>query len=264
LVTETFWQHPPWHGGVAKHRLGLRPIEHGEWLRARPSAASLQNKIEQLQGRYEVVVGVVPGIDEALDLLRGLPLQTEPGNQYPDAIANVALCVAGDICLLDVADQHRLIAGCVCAPSYWHLHDKLGKPLWEVHAPVDGLNDKIGANINRFIRQMPIAQPFARTNWSLHGDAELFHGDTEVVLETPVEDWFVRSEYQSLCKLSDRYLLFTIEVRCEPLADVTRFADTGADLLKSLVRMSAPEIVYFGGLEKHRRLSDYVRTISGG
>ena len=245
-----------------KHRLGLSPIERCEWLAQRPSAATLENKIEQLQARYEVVVGVVPGIDEALDLLRGLPLQSEPGNQYPDAIANVALCVAGDICLLDVADQQRLIAGCVCAPSYWRLQDKLGRPLWEVHAPVDGMNEKIGVNINRFISRMPVAQAFCRSNWSLHGDAELFHCDTEIMLKAPVEDWFVRSERQSLCKLSARYLLFSIDVRCEPLADLVHFADAGADLLKSLDRMSAPEIAYFGGLEKHHRLAEYARAMS--
>lgn len=261
MVNETFWQHPPWHGGVTKHRLGLRPVECGDWLLQPPSERVLENKITQLHDRYEQVVGVLPHSHAALDLLQNLPLQAAPGDVYPDSIANIAVCTAADICLLDVADQQRLIAACVCAPSYWRLHDKLGKPLWQVHAPVDGMNEKIGSNVERFLNQMPVAQPFARTNWSVHGDAEMFHPQVELSPGPTVADWFVRSERQSLCKLSARYLLFTIDVRSEPLADLAHFAQARDDLLQTLDRMSALEITYSGGLEKHRRLTDYVRTL---
>ncbi len=148
---------------MAKHRLGLRPVEHGDWLHQPLSERVLENKITQLRDRYEQVVGVLPHSNAALDLLQNLPLQAAPGDVYPDSIANIA-----------------------------RLHDKLGKPLWQVHAPLDGMNEKIGSNVERFLSQMPVAQPFARTNWSVHGDAEMFHPHAERSPGPTVADWFVR------------------------------------------------------------------------
>ena len=194
-------------------------------------------------------------------LLRDLPLPSQLNSAYPDLIANVAITVSDDLCVLDVSDQQRLVAGCVCAPSYWRLRDKLAKPLHEVHAPVDGMNAKIGDNIERFISRAQVGQPFARANWFMHGDADLYHATSEGVLDPTVESWVVRVERQSLCKLSARYLLFTIDVVCEPLADLKGFALARADLDTSLARMDPDEVSHFGGVEKHRQLTEYVSTL---
>ncbi len=95
----------------------------------------------------------------------------------------------------------------------------------------------------------------------LHGDAELFHLEPEGALESPVEAWFVRSERQTLCKLSDRFMLFTIAITVVPLAHLARFPKACSDMQAALLAMDAHEIVHFGGVEKHRRLSDYVTLL---
>jgi hypothetical protein len=215
----------------------------------------------QLRDRYDEVVVVAPALDALESLLLALPLPSSPASDYPDLLANVAVTVADDLCVVDVEDQQRFVAGCVCAPSYWRLRDKLGKPLHQVHAPVDGMNAKIGENIQRFINQAPVGQPFARANWFLHDDANLYHATSEGVTDQPVEDWVVRVERQSLCKLSTRYLLFTIDVACEPLMDLVGFATARADLATSLARLDADEINHFGGVEKHRQLQEYVAAL---
>lgn len=262
MANESFWQTPPWQGGVAKHRLGLRPVDASLWLNRPATGEVYDNKIMQLQHRYQDVVAVRPSVVALEPLLRDLPLPSRLHSAYPDLIANVAITVSDDLCVLDVDDQQRLVAGCVCAPSYWRLRDKLGKPLHEVHAQVDGMNAKIGDNIERFINRAQIGQPFVRANWFLHGDADLYHADSEGVLDPTVENWVVRVERQSLCKLSARYLLFTIDIACEPLADLQGFAAARTDLETSLARMDADEVSHFGGVEKHRHLTEYVAALA--
>lgn len=258
LPNQIFWRSPPWQDGRAKHSLGLQPILTAEWLTSSPGDERLANKKRQLSARYDEVVGVLPGHNELDDILTQLPWPSTPGQTFKHAIVNKALTVAPDLCVLDVPDDQRLIAGCVCAPSYWRLAEKLGQPLAKVHEPVDGMNKKIGDNIRRFIANAPRGQVFGRCNWFLHGDAQLFHDVSEGALDLPVEQWFVRCERQSLCRISERYLLFTIDVICEPLADIESFVDAQTDLVTALATMDADEINHFGGLEKHRRLADYV------
>ncbi len=259
-VNEQFWRDPPWRGVGGKHRLGLRPVDPDDWF-VTPRASVLARKRQLLDDRYADVVAADDAADDAAELLRSLPgpAATE---DYPDVIANAAACRDEDLCLLDVQDEQRLVAGCVCAPSYWRLRDKVGLPLWDVHAPVDGMNAKIGLNVQRFVNRMPLEQPFGRRNWFLHGDDEPFHLVPEGSLDAPVARWFVRSERQTLCKLSERFLLFTIEVLCEPLQDVERFPRAALDLRAALGEMDADEIAHFGGVEKHRRLTEYVALLA--
>ncbi len=259
---DQFWSAPPWQGGVGKHRLGLQPIASDLWLAASPTQRELANKQKHLAQRYADVVQVVAQ-NKVLDkVLTDLPLPCPVLAQFPDRIADVALSVADDLCVIDVGDEQRLVAACVCAPSYWRLLDKIGLPLAEIHAPVPRLNAKIGHNIARFVSNAPMGQPFARSNWFLHGDNTLFHDNTEETLITPVADWFVRCEQQTLCRLSGQYLLFTIRIICEPLRHIENFPQAQADLLKSLAGLDEDEIEHFGGLAKWRKLTDYVESLS--
>jgi len=259
-VNESFWSHPPWQGGARTQRLGLKPIDPSLWLSAAPDAVQLNNKLKQLSKRYAEVVQVPEETRELDDMLCQLPWPDETTNRFPHLIADLALTVADDLCVIDVADQQRLVAACLCAPSYWHLLDKIGQPLCEVHAPVPGLNHNIGANIQRFIDRAPLGQPFMRRNWFLHGDQELFHNAPQSDLHVPVGQWIVRSEKQTLCRCSERYLLFTIQITCEPLSDIAHFPAAQRDMLKSLQLMDENEVVHFGGVAKCRQLSDYVEN----
>lgn len=261
-MNTSFWLRPPWHGGVGKHRLGLSPMDTSAWLSEPPSSTVLVNKRRLLTTCYEDVVAVLPEAAGATSLLATLPLPTPPMSEFADTIANVALTVSDDLCVLDCADQQRLVAAAVCAPSYWRLSDKIGLPLLNIHGPVDGMNAKIGSNIERFISRAPVAQPFVRENWFLHDDDVLYHPEPDSESARPVEHWLVRSERQTLCKLSSRYLLFTIDVVCEPLADIATHAAARDDLLRSLNRMSADEITHFGGDKKYTQLYEHLSALA--
>ena len=267
MVNQHFWQHPPWQGGTPKQRLGLKPLALSEWLSQPISVQCRLHKQRLLEERYADVVAVLPHSNAAQLALKSrlahLTHFSSAPVRYADDIANLAAQVSDDLCLLDVDDDQRLIAACLCSPSYWRLSEKLGQPLWAVHGGVPGLNRKIGANIDRFIRRAPIMQPFVRCNWFFHGDALRFHLNEETQLPSPVAHWYIRSERQTLCKISARYLLFTIDVVTEPLADLVHFVEAAVDLNLSLQRMDEDEVQHFGGVDKHCRLMSYVQRIAG-
>ncbi len=229
-------------------KLSLQPI----------TPTLLHQKQALMRSRYEDTVAVMEGSEQAQALL----LQALAGfgveEHYQHGIANAGLCVVEDLCLLDVQDEQRLIAGCLCAPSYWCLGEKIGQPLRDIHAPVQGMNDKIGDRIAHFIAGMPVHRGFFRRNYFLHGDAERFHPETEVNLPEDPHNWFVRSEGQTLYKISSRYLLFALHVQCEPLRDIVGFAEARLTLSKNLRAFDAHEIAHFGGWDKYIKLLEYL------
>lgn len=256
-----FWLDPPWIGGTGKHRLGLRPIAQGDWLRWPPDADLLDHKRQILTHCYDDAVFAAAGTGDAGKLLLELPVDAEFSSVYPHTIANVASQIVEDLCLLDIEDQHRLVAACVCSPSYWRLTEKAELSLRDVHGPVPGMEQKLGERIAGFIDRVPLSRPFERRNWFLHGDAHRFQLDHETGLPEAVADWVVRVERQTLCKLSSKYLLFTIDVLCEPLMHITQFPQAREDLKNSLQGLDADEIEHFGGLDKFGRLLEYLQSV---
>ncbi len=265
LVNTAYWQNPPWRrprrGGPVKHRLGLSRAQ--QWPLQPISVAMRAFKTELLEQRYEAVVGVTQDGARAQQVLLSAPrfaAARAGAERFPHAIAAAALQFDDDLCLLDLQAQQRLVAACVCAPSYWRLLDKLGLPLTQIHQPVQGLNAEIGAAVQRFISNMPAGVAFQRANWFVHGDGELFHAAAEQVLDSPPQDWWMRSEYQTLFKLCNRYVLFAIRIVCEPLPHImlARAAAAKADLRYTLQLMNGDEVAHFGGAEKRRKLLKYL------
>ena len=64
------------------------------------------------------------------------------------------LNIVDDILLLAPAsDAERrwvLKAGFLAFPAHWSLADKMDRPIETIHAPVPGLNDRLGNHIGRF------------------------------------------------------------------------------------------------------------------
>ena len=262
-VTESFWLDPPWECEAstgspkyAKQRIGLKPIDRDAWLSPADAACRAHKQII-LADSYAEAVATMPGSKAAQKGLAEFAGRVEaiyPDEIiYADEIVNVAITLEDDLCMLDIARDQRLIAACVCAASYWRPSDKIGKPLWDIHGPVQGMNVKIGDSIQRFIERAAQLQPFVRRNWFVHRDREPFHLLAEGDIGVDVGDWFVRSERQTLCRIED-YLLFTIRVQCEALACITRFPVALNGLLMSLRAMDAGEIEHFGGQVELQRL----------
>ena len=266
---EKFWQNPPWADGLAKHRLGLTPKHHSDW-QAPISAASFAYKQNMLKHRYSDVVGVHTPVGDdrladAFAQLGKLACFQNSKALFDDDVANFALMVDPDLCVLDIADQQRLIAGCVCSPSYWRIQEKVGRPLSAVHGDVPLLNEQLGGRIAHFLENQPLNQPFCRTNWFIHGDGERFHIDDEEDFSSHPHEWVMRCEFQTLYKFSPRYVLFCIQVVCRRLVELAAYPQQLIALRKAMQQLGGgdhhatnPRIEYFGGRKKYALVCDYL------
>ena len=130
--------------------MGLAPIDPAAWCKTAISAAQLRAKLTLLTSHHSGVVQATSESGRAQQLLLDAIEQTHDSTTARNAskqlvsnlaLTTAALCVPEDLCLLERrGDHYELVAGCVTAPSYWRLSDKLGKSLWAVHDNVPGLN----------------------------------------------------------------------------------------------------------------------------
>jgi hypothetical protein len=254
-----FWLNPPWAGSKPKYRLGLAPIHLNQWF-DRPGSTSIrEHKQHILANQYTDAVAIADNGDAERALS---PYLATNENAYPDPIANMAVAIDDDLCVIKTTDHQRLVAACVCSPSYWHLNEKIGHSLHTIHASVPSMNRKIGTPVTHFIDNAPLLQPFERCNWFVHGDNTRFHARPEALPQHAVRDWFIRSERETLCRLSEDYLLFTINPRFFPLTDLQQYPGAAFDLYRSIQNFDADEIDYFGGSQKCATLLAWLKQIT--
>lgn len=254
-----FWQALPWAGGHNKQHLGLAPITNAQWLvDDKPLHA---NKLHMLNTQYAEVVAQVPHF-EPPDIADWQlpPTLTVSDHRYPDWIANFAAHWAEDVFLLDLEDRCRLLAGCLAAPSGWSLRSKIGHPLGVIHAPVQGLNPRIGAAIQQFFQDMPLQTPFLRANWFTYASDQYF-AQTHTTLPENVKDWWLRSEQQVVYRPCKEFLLFTVRIVSVPILALGQHTHTVADLRRALLAMDSDEITHFGGQARWEKLYRFVENI---
>ena len=252
-LMQKFWADPPWGEGGRRYRLGAKPIPPDDWLTEDPDVSA--NKQKQLKQRPEDVVFQSEVVDTS-----SWNLPWSPATNHDQWIVNLSSPIAEDVCVLDLANNLRLVAGCVAAPSYWRLHDKKDKPLWQIHDSVDGLNPILGQRIEHFLMHLPEEQAFVRRNWFVHDRAEYWPTALDEFV-TPPECWWFRSERQVIYRPQADWLLFTICVSFAPVGELAEHPTACMGLNRALTLMSDEEISYFGGVEKHRRIHEYVRLI---
>lgn len=159
---------------------------------------------------------------ELLDLrrriLRDDPacVQQLPGSEAivaevaPGGLAALAVAQPDDVCLLAPEPGWPLVAGAVLFPSHWHLRDKIGRPLAEVHGPVPGAPD---ARVDLFLGRLRPGQVAWRRNVLFHRSGDLY-----APVPTPGDQWWFRSERQTLRRLpATGAVLFTIQTDTCPV-----------------------------------------------
>ena len=255
-LKNTIWHNPPWGSGDRKYRLGLKPINKDQWLDREIGNDLFDHKKDLLESNYDKVVASTEDSIEAQRFLGTFFGINDTG--YPDLIAELSLNIQDDLCLIESKGEQRLIAACICSPSYWDVRTKIGKPLNEIHSPVASLEEKIGNRISTFIKQAPVMKPFARQNWLIHGDTNRFHLKEEDALNKHPSEWFIRSEKETLCRFHEDYSLFTINVLFEPLKEIFEYPKQKQALIKSLEKLDEDEANYFGGNKKISVLLDYL------
>lgn len=130
--------------------------------------------------------------------------------------------VQEDLCLLRRLESGwHLDASCLCFPTRWHLQDKVGQHIAAVHGPVDGYDPRITGKVDRLFDQLT-ERPVWRRNWFLMTNTTLYQPDrpaTETIIDADwvLTDMYIRSERQTLRRVIDDWVVFTIRIQQEPL-----------------------------------------------
>ncbi len=165
----------------------------------------------------------------------------------------------------DGEGMFRLYGGCVCFPSHWDLRDKLGRTMAEIHAPVPGLNETLGRQIDGFLSRIGPGVSWERSNWglsrspelNLHPSRQLPRLDAGVALE---EVWF-RLEEQSLVALpATGGILFGIRLVIRPMAEIKSDPAARQGMIRALRTMPDAMAAYKGIAPARGRLLELMEN----
>lgn len=228
--------------------VGTRPTQR--WLLPGPDGpAQLAAKRRLLDDHPDEVLAVLPHAEAAVTLLarmvadavtpaaggpRGQGRRTGQGVERGEAVALLratALTVQEDLTLMqrDDAGTWRLVAGCVCFPSFWRLGDKIGQDLDAIHTPVPHYSDRLAAASRMAFDRIATGGGqgiWERFNWTLTADDDLFHPDPKPPVqvspdEVPRRVW-LRTERQSMRAMADsRTVVFGIRTFLTSLGELT-------------------------------------------
>jgi dimethylamine monooxygenase subunit A len=182
-------------------------------------------------------------------------------------LARAAFLVQEDLVLMRKSPQGwYLTAASVCFPSAWTLREKFQKPMHEIHGPVPGFNkDTRNAGlIERMFDNLRVDRPVIRWNWTLFGEAKLYHpasesGQKRRFGDGPIADHvFIRLERQTLRKLPQSGdILFTIKTHIDPV-DVLKSHADGKSLAQSIIAQveafTLDELIYKGLTQERDKL----------
>lgn len=200
----------------------------------------------------------LPALRDTVELARGLGVEIDAAADPHSQLLALGRAWEPDFVWMHPTPegQHRLIGGVVCFPSRWSLHEKLGHPMTEIHAPVPGLNELLAKPIEAFMARQKPGEVWVRENVNFARDQRLnYHPDQPhtPIDETisPEEFWF-RFEHQLLLKLSPSgSVLFGIRIEILPLAKVS--ADPFvAQRLADIFETMSPDAARYKGIASAR------------
>ena len=288
--------HTPYDGSSRLFAIGLKPLDMSGWIEADDRlAADLAEKERLAAAHWDEVFAAEPGTDAAQAEVLALLLEHLPA-RFPDlyrrdgdamhvagraialdgtpALWTAARLVQEDLVLMRRGETGwRLAAASLSFPSSWKLAEKFGRPIHEVHAPVPGFAEgtRNAELIARMFDNMRPETPVIRWNWSVYGDAELFHPHDSPARRFGVgeraENVFLRVERQTLRLLpQSRDILFTIRIIVDPLEELERHSDArriATALTEQLGSFNAEQLDYKGMTLERDRLVARLREIAG-
>lgn len=230
-----------------KHRLlSVRP---DDVFAARPDALDASTEVLDLVTAWlathhpdlpphpEPVAGTGPlGTDRAT----GSGGSGATGERHPLDVAG--RMVQEDLCvLLEHDGRYRLEAASLCFPSHWRLHEKLGRSLAAIHAPVPHYDEELAAKVDRFFDRLRADRPVVRRNLSIHCHDDLYRPEPHESPESfgpdarGVDQVWLRSERQTLVRLPRTgAVLFTIKTQLCPMTTLRQRPDLAVALANKL------------------------------
>jgi hypothetical protein len=279
LPAETI--HLPFETGPYRMAMGLMAVPETEWFDIDEHyPAQIAERQRLMAERPADVFGKQPGSKaaccEALTMLIEHLTRVYPGwfdcdgtvlhNRLTGEAWQLAddepLALAGrlvqeDLCLIEASPEGpRLTAAVVCFPSRWRLHEKLGRPLAEVHARVPFYGERLARPVDRFMGHVRPDHIAVRLNWSVMEDATLFQPtgkwrtahDATITAQNAGDRLFLRIERQTLRRLpSSGAVLFGIRVHVYPLSGAVTTPGIASGLAAA-VRALPIEIAHYKSL----------------
>jgi len=292
-LRDGWWPRPPKPsrpGAEAgfRHGVGARAVDPDAWLLPRPGDGVLLAWKARLVAAYgnrvvAAMLGTRDACRETLAAVRAAPGVDRPDGE-PDApdpagavdvIDAAGRMVVDDLCVLDVhSGTPVLVAASLATPNRWRLHEKLGRPLLGVHAPVPGYAADVGAATDALLTRLPAGRIVARTNWGVLDHPALFQpvarrapafaDDAEPA--TVLGGLWMRVEYQTLRALpASGAVLFTIRTAQERLDHALHRDPARAAALHAAVSELPPAMLDYKGIARHvtpllRALSTWTPT----
>jgi hypothetical protein len=220
---------PPWR------TMGIRTLDLAEWLVVDDRYHDeLAHKTQLLAERRDEVFAARPAADdpsvEVLELVVDWLSRHHPGlgrtfDGKAHPLEAAGRLVQEDLCLLVAAGDTYLLEGAsLCFPSHWRLHEKLGRSLAAVHAPVPHYAEELETKVDRFFQRLRSDRPVQRRNLSIHSHEDLFSPEpfeSPASFETDargIDHVWLRSERQTLVRLPHSgAVLFTIKTQQCPV-----------------------------------------------
>ncbi len=288
----------PFNGKRGRLRLGLQPIKCSDWIQYENDFSEQISAKKKLINRHgkrvlDFMASSLPAqqelLQQVLDFLK--KYRTDWFAIYDDQVVSlqdntaykisdfdtcplelVSYLVAEDFCLLKEDNgDYKLVAASVCAPTWWDLSEKMGKPLAVIHAPIASLEEKIGRMIRHFLKNLKYEDFYQRSNWFLFTRPDLcvfpnaFNMHEELInvdVDNIEKHLFLRSERQTFKKLeSTRHVVFGIKVYIAPISIVKEYTAIAEDLMIALHTMTEQQKQALGISFVEKPLESYLKNI---
>ena len=265
----TFAARPPWPGLAAlmqgdafRFRFALRAGRPG-WLGGSDGdAAVLARRRALLEEPW--AMPWTPAADAAWE---GVETRLEPDlrivgqglrTPYERARAMAAAWAPDFVLLRSLGDGMRMVGGAVCFPSGWDPMEKLCGTVGFIHGPVPGLNEALGARIDRFLGGLQAGDVLERDNWGLAATGRLdLHPDggaPRIRGDERADGLWFRLEEQAFVGLGEGMVLFLIHVRTWRLDEFMAATGCGDAPWHMVASMSAEVATYKGLAAVRERL----------
>lgn len=288
---------PPLPGPLAQaFAIGLKPLDPAQWIDVDAHLPDyLAEKSRLFAERHGEVFAAEPGTEtaqrEVLDRLvahlvadhastharEGEAIRIIPSGALVTLdsgppLETAARLVQEDLVLMRRGpDGWRVAAAALCFPSAWRLADKFGRPMHQVHAPVPGFGagTRPAELITRMFDNLQPGAAMLRWNWSLFGDAALFHPEPSHAVPrfgTEGEKAVLRLERQTVTRLDSGDVLFTIRIYLEPIDALARQPEgreIAAAIRSQLAALPAEQAEYKGLLAEREVLVRRLEGLSG-
>ncbi|MGI9600247.1 MAG: heme-dependent oxidative N-demethylase family protein [Acidimicrobiales bacterium] len=235
-------------------RMGLRRLDSDSWLELDDEwAADIEEKRRLLDQRRNDVFAALPGSEAAcveiaeavFAFVREQRLEPEPDpSEHP--LVRAALAVQEDLLVMQ---RHQrawfLTAGSLSFPTNWHLGEKMGRDLDQIHAPVPRYQEHLGGAVPDFFDRLRVEKPMWRANWSITDDPGLrlepelrIRSNHTMTPDEAAYQLHLRVERQTFRRFPETdAVLFTVRIHRQPVAWLAKEPEMAGRLAGALAEL---------------------------